>query len=105
MIRIVFDVGIDRCTDRGDDAGDQTYTDRKEPGVIDVVDESAADKRRGNVADGADYTSPKLTLRKTWTASRCVLHGGTHAARVGEDLADGDESRKCDRESEPHDSV
>jgi hypothetical protein len=53
FVGVVFDEGIDRYTDGGDDASDQPYADRKKPGVFDVLDESAADQRGGNITDRA----------------------------------------------------
>src|SRR2546426_2883702 len=105
VVGVVFDVRIDRRSHAGDNACHQPHANRKRPGVVHVMDEGATDKGRDHVAYSTDHSSPKLTTRKPWTARRCIVHGRTHAARVGEYLADGDENGKCDCESEAQNPV
>src|SRR5438034_8937775 len=69
------------------------------------MDEGAADKRRRNVAERTDHSSPKLTTRKPWTARCFIVHGRTHPLRVGEYLADADENGERDSESEAQNPV
>jgi len=73
--------------------------------MVKVMDEGATEEGRDHVSDSADHRSPKLTTRKPWAAKRCIVERRTHAARVGEYLAGGDEHGKCDCESEAHNSV
>ena len=105
IVGVVFDVRIDRHSDAGDNARHQPYANGKRPGVIHVMDEGAADQGGDHVADRTDHGSPKLTTRKAWTARRCIVHGRTHTARVGEHLADGDENGKSECESEAQNPV
>ncbi len=49
--------------------------------------------------------APKLTPRKAWTARGGVIESRTHAARIGEYLADGDESGEGSCESEAYNPV
>src|SRR5256884_4131552 len=65
----------------------------------------SADKRRRNVAERTDHSSPKLTTRKPWTARCFIVHGRTHPLRVGEYLADADENGERDSESEAQNPV
>jgi hypothetical protein len=58
VVRVVFDIRIEGHPEGGHDTGHQSHTDREWPGVIDVMDERAADKRRSYVADSA-YASPQ----------------------------------------------
>src|SRR4029077_15541182 len=73
--------------------------------MVHVMDERAADKGSGNVANRADHSSHRLTTRKPWTASCRVVRSGTHAARVGQYLADCNETGKCDCESKTQNPV
>src|SRR6266571_1993750 len=100
IVGVVFDVRIDRHSHARDNAYHQPHANRKRPGVVHVMDEGATDQGRDHVAESTDHSSPKLTTRKPWTARRCIVGGRTHAARVGEYLADCDENGKCDGESE-----
>src|SRR6266571_45641 len=102
---VVFDVRIHRHSHAGDNACHQPHANRKRPGVVHVMDEGATDQGRDHVADRTDHSSPKLTTRKPWTASRSIVGGRTNAARVGEYLADGDENGKCDCKSEAQNPV
>ncbi len=63
------------------------------------MNEGATDQGGGDVAARTDDSSPKLTACKAWTARCRIVHSGTHAAIVGQYLADSDEKRKGDRES------
>src|SRR5262249_38614963 len=94
VVSVVFDVGIDRDPEAGDNACHKPYAKRKRPRMVHVMDEGAADKRRDHVPNSTNHRSPKLTTRKPWTARRCIIGGRTHAARVGEYLAGGDENCK-----------
>lgn len=105
VVRVVFDVRIDRRPDAGDDARHEPNPERKRPGVVDVADKSAADECRGNVTDSTNDRSPKATTRKTRTARGSIVRGGTHAARIGEYLADGDENGERDTESEAQNPI
>jgi hypothetical protein len=105
IVGVIFDVRIDRRSHAGDNACHQPHANRKRPGVLQVMDERAADKGRDHVAESTDHRAPKLTTRKPWTARRCIVGRGTHAARVGEDLAEGDENGKGDGESEAQNPV
>jgi len=105
VIGEVFDVRNDRASDCGDNASYEAYSDREQPGVVDVTDECAADESGGNIADSALDRSPKLATAKTCTARRGVIDGRTHAARIGDYLADGNENGKCDCEFEAQNSI
>src|SRR5436853_1755583 len=105
IVGVVFDVRIDRHSHAGDKACYQSHANRKRPGVVHVMDEGTTDQGRDHVADRTDHSSPKLTTRKPWTPRRCIVGGRTHAARVGEYLADDDENDKCDCESEAQNPV
>src|ERR1700731_2305436 len=59
--------------------------------------EEAADQGRGHETDTADHSSPKLSSRKPLSTIRCIVDGRTHAASVGDYLADGHENAKRDR--------
>src|SRR5258708_6648919 len=105
IVGVVFDVRIERRSHAGDDAYHQPHANRKRPGVVHVMDEGAADKGRDHVSDSTDHRSPKLTTRKPWTASCCIVGGRTHAVKVPEYLADCNENGKCDCESEAQNPV
>ncbi len=105
IVGVVFDVRIEGHAHAGDDAGHQAHANRKNPCVVHVMDEGATDQCGDRVADGTEDRSPKLATRKPWTARRFLVHGRTHATRVGEYLADGDETGKCDGESEAQNPV
>src|SRR5258708_30551380 len=105
IVGVVLDVRIERRSHAGDDAYHQPHANRKSPGVVHVMDEGAADKGRDHVSGGTYDRSPKLTTRKAWTASRCIVGGRTHAARVREYLAECDENGKCDCESEAQNPI
>ena len=95
VVSIIFDVGIDRCPNAGDDSCHQSHADRKRPRVIHVMNERATDQGRDNVADGTDDRSPKLATCKAWAQRRRIVHGGTHPASVSEYLSDRDKNGKC----------
>jgi hypothetical protein len=94
IVSVVFDVRIDRHPDAGDDPCHQPYANRKRPGVVHLMDENATDEGCGRVTESTDHSAPKLTTREPWTARRCIIESRTHAAGVGEYLADGDENGK-----------
>src|SRR5882762_5274419 len=104
-VGVVLDVRIHRESDARNQASHQPYLDRKEPGVGDTMRESTADQRRGNVAHGPYDGPPKQTRRNPWTTRRFIVEGRTHATRVSNDLADGDETCKSDSEFEPQNPV
>jgi len=105
IVSVIFYVRIERHPDAGDNPCHQPDANRKKPGVVYVMDESATEKGRGCVADSAHHSSPKQTARKPWTARRCIIGGRTHAVTVGEYLADRDENGKCDGESEAQNPI
>ena len=67
VVSVVFDVRIDRYSDAGDNACHQPYANCKRPGVVNVMDEGAADKGRGHEAESTDHSSPKLPTREPRT--------------------------------------
>src|SRR5438046_9101123 len=73
--------------------------------MVQVMDKGAAGKSRSNVANRTNDGSPKLTASQAWTAGGGVIEGGTHAARIRENLADGDEGGKGSCESEADNAV
>src|SRR5208337_3240465 len=81
-IRVVLDVRNHRRSDARNQAGHQPYPDRKSPGVVNVMHESTADKRRRDVADGSLDGCPQLTSCRTCSARCGIVHGGTHAAGI-----------------------
>src|SRR6266481_6687803 len=105
VISVVFNVRIQRRPDASDNPNHEPHTNRKGPRVVHVMDEGATDEGCGNVADRTDYSSPKLTTRKPWTARCSIVHSGTHATRVGEYLAGCDENGKCNCESETQNPI
>jgi len=64
VVGLVLDVGIHGYPNTGNNASYQSYTNRKRPGMINVMHESTTDKRRSNVANRADDGAPKLASRK-----------------------------------------
>ena len=104
-VSIVFDVRIDGGPNARDDACYQAHSDCKSPRMIDVMDKSATDKGTGDVANSAEHRSPELTTCEARTASRYIIYGRTHPARVCQNLADRDEEGKCDCESNAYDPI
>ncbi len=96
VVRIIFDVGSHGYADTGDKAGYEPYPERKDPGVLKPVHQSATSKCRGNVAYSANHRSPKLTTRQARPAKGCIVNSGAHSARIGEYLAGRDERGKRD---------
>ena len=78
-------------------AGHQPYPHRERPSVVHTMHKSATDKCRGNVADRSNDSPPELTTREARTTRRDIVDSRTHAAGIGEDLADRDENAKGDR--------
>jgi hypothetical protein len=104
-VSIVFDVRIDGGPNARDDACYQAHSDCKSQRVIDVMYKSTTDKGTGDVAKSADHGSPELATCKSRTASRYIIYGRTHPARVSHNLADRDEEGKCHREPNAYDPV
>jgi hypothetical protein len=73
--------------------------------MLNVMHESTTDKRGGNVANGSDNRALKLTPRKPRTAIGRIIHGRAHAARVSDDLANGNEQSKRNCELETEDAI
>jgi ketosteroid isomerase-like protein len=96
VIGIVLNVWIHGRPDAGDDASYQSDANGKRPGMVDVMNEGATDKRGRNVACGADDRTPELAPRKPWPARSYVVNVRTHAASVSNHLADRDENGKGD---------
>jgi hypothetical protein len=94
IVRIVLNVGIHGDSDTGDDAGDQSYSNRERPGVVDVMHEETTDECGGDVAYRPNYSSPELAAGKAGTAIGDIVDSGTHTARIGDDLSDGNEDGK-----------
>jgi uncharacterized protein len=96
-----------RCRDSytSHQAGHESHPNGKEPGVVDAVREGATDESRGDVAERPPDGRPKLTPRDPRTTRGCVVHRGTHTARIGDDLSNGNKTREGDREFETQDSV
>jgi len=95
-VSVILYEGVHRHSNAGDKAGDEPYADRKIPGVLKTMHQRTTNQCRGDVADRPNDRSPKLTTGKAWTARGCIISSGAHAARIGEDLADRDESGKGD---------
>jgi hypothetical protein len=104
-VSIVFDVRIDGGPNARDDACYQAHSDCKSPRMIDVVDKSATDQGTRDVADSADHSSPELPTCKARAASRYIIYGRAHPARVSQNLADRDEEGKCDCKSNAYDPI
>ncbi len=100
IVCVVFDERIDGDAYASDYPGYQANANRKYPCVVDVMDEGTADKRGDGVADGSDNRAPKLAAREAWSARGGIVSGGTHAARIGEDLAGSYYDGKGDGEVE-----
>src|SRR5580700_9327073 len=98
VIGIVLNIWIHRRPDSGDDASYQSYANGKRPGMVNVMNEGAADKRGSYVAYGADNRAPELAPRKPWPARGYVVNDRTHAARIGNYLAKCNENGKCNCE-------
>lgn len=47
VVGIVFDKGVHRYADAGDNARHQPYTDCEQPGMLQVANQGATDKRCG----------------------------------------------------------
>ena len=61
VVGIVLNVWIHRRADPGDDASYQSHANGKRPGMVNVMNEGAADKRRNNVTDRPGNGAPELT--------------------------------------------
>jgi ketosteroid isomerase-like protein len=96
IIGIVLDERIHRRAEAGDNASYQSYAKGKRPGMVNVMNEGAADKRSRNVAYGADNRAPELAPREPWAARGCIVSTGAHTARIGNYLAKSDENGKGD---------
>jgi hypothetical protein len=96
VIGIVLNVWIHGRPDAGDDASYQSDANGKRPGMVDVMNKGATDKRGRNVACGADDRTPELAPRKPWPARSYIVNVRTHAASVSNHLADRDENGKGD---------
>jgi uncharacterized protein len=96
IIGIVLDVWIHRRAEAGDNASYQSYAKGKRPGMVNVMNEGAADKRSRNVGYGADNRAPELAPREPWAARGCIVSTGAHTARIGNYLANSDENGKGD---------
>src|SRR4029077_15610824 len=69
------------------------------------MDEGATDKGAGYVAKGANHRSPELTTCKARTASRYIVHGRMHSARVSQYFAYGDEKAKRNCKPQAQNSI
>ena len=94
IVGIVLNVGIHADADTGDDAGDQPHSNGERPGVVNVMHEETTDQRRGDVTNGPHHGPPELAAGNAGTAIGNVVNGRTHAARIGDNLSDGDEDNK-----------
>ena len=92
VVRVVLDIRSDRLSHAGDHAGHEPDSNCERP--VHVMNQSAADQRRGEIAKGADDRSPKLTTGQARTARRHVIHARSYAARIADNLANGDDNGK-----------
>src|SRR5262249_14967156 len=102
IVSIVFNVGIHRHSDASNKSCHQPYANGKCPSVFHAMNEGAADQGTGN---RADQGSPELTTCKPRMASRHIIYGWAHAARVRKNLANCDEKGKRDCESKSHNPI
>src|SRR5580765_6735163 len=91
MIRIVFDEWVDDCARPGCNADHQAPTNRKCPGMIDVMHQSAAYQRRDDEAQDAHQHCSKLTPRKTLFARGAVVYGRPNSKEICGGLSECDE--------------
>src|SRR5882724_332731 len=105
VVGVVLDVRSYRDSDARDKPGHEAYLDGKKPGMVDSMRERATNKGRSNIAERPNDSPLKLTARDARSTRSSIVNRGTHAARVGDDLADGDDSGKCHGEFEPQNSV
>jgi len=68
--------------------------------MLDVANEGAAKKRGHDVAEGAPDGSPEQTAREAWAELGGVVGGGSKAAGVNKDLAEGDEKGESKSEAQ-----
>ncbi len=94
IVRVVLDVRIHADSDTGDDACDQSYSNGEGPGMVDVMHEETTDECGGDVTYRPNYGSPELAAGNAGTAIGDIVDSGTHSARIGDDLSDGNEDGK-----------
>jgi len=105
VVGIVLDVGGHRDSNAGDKASNEANLDGKKPWVLDAMRQGATDQGGGDVAERPLNGCPKLTTRDPRTTGGLVVHCGTQASGVSDDLADGDETGKSNGEFEAQDPV
>jgi hypothetical protein len=103
VICVVFDVRSDGLSDTGHQAGYNPHSNRERQ--IHVMNESATEQSRGEIADCAEGRAPKLATRQVGMTSSRVVHAWTYATGVGKYLAHRDESGEYAGKSEADNRV
>jgi hypothetical protein len=105
VVGIVLNIGDHRLSDAADNAGHKPYTESERPDMVNMMNQSATDERRGSVAYRTRYSAPELATREAGTAFGYVIHSRAHAARIGDHLSGCDEHGECDCEPEAQGTV
>src|SRR5215469_3647527 len=105
IVGIVLDIGIYEGTDGGGESCDKADANGEEHRMIDMVNEGTADQCSGDVADGAHDCCRELLTCEARTAVRHVIHRGTYAAGIGDQLPQSRKRAKGDGEAKTHSGV